>query len=268
MIGLNAFTGGSWAPHFLAHESQLHRVPDAVDDEAAVLVDPLACALHGVLRRPPADDERVLVQGSGIIAMGVVMGLRSLDCRARVTALVRHRDRGELLRSFGADDIVLSPASDSSGARYDRVAAAVGGRRVPAGFGNQALVGGYDLVYDCVGTGSGLTDAVKFARSRGTVVALGTSGISIVDTTPLWFNEVTVMGAYGRQMEDNTTGPARHTYRMILDLMGSGRLGHKGLLTHTFALTDYRQALGTALGRGRGRAVKVAFRHVPCGTGL
>ncbi|HUU81959.1 MAG TPA: alcohol dehydrogenase catalytic domain-containing protein [Phycisphaerae bacterium] len=261
MIGLNAFTGGSWAPYFIAHVSQLHRVPDAVDDAAAVLVDPLACSLHGVLRCSPSDDQRVLVQGGGIIGIGVVAALRALDCHALVTALVRRPHQAQMMRSFGASDVILSPANESSAERYDRVAAAVAGRRVPAGFGNQALIGGFDVVYDCVGTGAGLTDAMKFARSRGTVVALGTCGISIVDTTPLWFNEVTVLGGYGRQIENAAGEPARHTYRLVLDLMGAGKLPTDGLLTHTFALPDYRAALRTAASRGRVPAVKVAFRH-------
>ena len=55
MIGWNCFTGGSWGPYFVAHESQLYRVPDEIDDETAVLVDPIAGALHAVLRRKPAD---------------------------------------------------------------------------------------------------------------------------------------------------------------------------------------------------------------------
>jgi threonine dehydrogenase-like Zn-dependent dehydrogenase len=263
MVGLNAFTGGSWAPYFVAHASQLHRVPKSVDDTAAVLVDPLACALHGVLRRVPADGHQVLVQGGGIIGIGVVLGLRALDCTAHVTALVRHRHQAESMRTFGANDVIVSSARESSGARYDRVAAAVGGRRVPAGFGNQALVGGFDLVYDCVGTGSSLTDALKFTRPRGTVVALGTSGISIVDTTPLWFNEVTLLGGYGRQIENTAKGPARHTYGLALDLIASGKLQTEGLLTHTFVLADYRQALRTAASRARCPVLKVAFRYEP-----
>ena len=37
MIGWNSFTGGSWAPFFVAHEAQLYRVPDAIDEQVARL---------------------------------------------------------------------------------------------------------------------------------------------------------------------------------------------------------------------------------------
>src|SRR5262249_55633832 len=50
IIGLNSRTGGTWSSHFVAHQSQLVAVPDAIPDEIAVLADPIACAAHAVLR--------------------------------------------------------------------------------------------------------------------------------------------------------------------------------------------------------------------------
>ncbi|MHC4235173.1 MAG: zinc-dependent alcohol dehydrogenase [Planctomycetota bacterium] len=261
MLGLNSVTGGSWGPYFVAHVSQLQGVPETVDDTQAILVDPLACALHGVLRRRPADDERVLVQGAGIIGVGVVACLRALGCRAPITVLVRHRHQAARMRSCGADEVILCPRGISLAEKYERVAAAVGGRRVAGGFGNQALIGGFEVVYDCVGTGRSLTDAMMFTRPRGTVVALGTSGISLVDTTPLWFSELTVLGGYGRQLEESEGGPSVHTYQLVFDLLGEGKLRSDGWLTHTFPLRQYRQAVQTLTCRSRAPALKVAFRH-------
>ncbi len=45
--------------------------------------------------------------------------------------------------------------------------------------------------------------------------------------------------------------------------VASSKLKTDGLLTHTFALTDYRQALAALAGRSRTPAIKVAFRHSP-----
>src|SRR5206468_362057 len=39
-------TGGGWSGQLVAHVSQLHAVPDELPDERAVLVEPLACAVH------------------------------------------------------------------------------------------------------------------------------------------------------------------------------------------------------------------------------
>lgn len=260
MIGAHPATSGSWAPYFVAHQSQLHAVPDDVSDEQAVLVDPVAGGIHGILRRPPGDGERVLVLGGGIIGLSVVGGIQAVGCRARVTAVVRHPFQRAKMESYGADAVLVWPRSLSHAERYRQIADLVGGRHVSAGFGNQMLIGGFDLVYDCIGTGRSLTDAVKFARSRGTVVELGTSQICVVDTTPLWFSEVTVLGAYGRAME-TWDGRPRHTYEIVLEWMRTGRLATDGLLTHTFALHEYRSAFRTLARRSATAVIKAAFTH-------
>ena len=52
-------TGGGWSEGLVAHASQLHTVPDDLSDEDAVLVEPLACALHAARdRRRPAGRPR------------------------------------------------------------------------------------------------------------------------------------------------------------------------------------------------------------------
>src|SRR4051812_35723892 len=45
-------TGGGWGLALVAHESQLHRVPEGLSDEAAVLVEPTACAVHAASMVP------------------------------------------------------------------------------------------------------------------------------------------------------------------------------------------------------------------------
>jgi threonine dehydrogenase-like Zn-dependent dehydrogenase len=257
MIGFNSFTGGSWAPSFVAHESQLYRVPDAVDDETAVLVDPIACAVHAVLRRRP-DDERVLILGGGIIGTGVTAAIRALGSAATVVALVRHERQAETARRYGANDVLVMPRAMATAERYDQVARHVGGRRVDGLFGNHGMIGGFDLVYDCVGTGASLTDAMKFTRSRGTVVVAGTAQITRVDTTPLWFSELQLIGCFGRQIE-SYNGMSRHTFEVVFDLIQSGKLDLSGLLTHRFRLEDYKHALAAHTARGKNGLIKAAF---------
>ena len=224
-------------------------------------MDPLACALHGVLRHTPRDGDRVLIQGAGIIGLGVTASLRAMGCKAHITALVRHGFQAKLMTGCGADQVIVSPRDDSNARRFDRVAASVGGRRVGASFGNQTMLGGFDAVYDCVGTGQSLADAMKFTRPRGTTLAMGTSQICVLDTTPLWFSELNLIGVYGRQIETGGNGARMHTYRLVMDLISSDKLRTDGLLTHVFELRDYRHAFRTLIERGSAPAIKVAFRH-------
>lgn len=258
LLGLNGRTGGSWASHFVAHQSQLHAVPDGVPDDAAILTDPIASAVHAVLRRPLRDGESVLVNGSGVVALGIVAAIRALQFQNRITIVVRHAFQGERANRLGATEVVRHPRGTGAGQRYDDIARRVGGRRIPARFGNQILLGGFDVVFDCTGTGAGLTDALKWTRSRGTVVAVGTSGITLLDTTPLWFDEIEIIGANGRQIE-SVNGRRVHTYDLVLKWAGAGRIDLSAIPVTRFPLADYRTAFRQLTARDRHPIVKAAF---------
>jgi threonine dehydrogenase-like Zn-dependent dehydrogenase len=258
LIGLNTRTGGSWAEYFVAHQSQLHAVPDAIPDDTAVLVDPVASAAHAVLRRPPAPGESVLVNGSGIIALAIAACLRAAGHPNRVTLVTRQAYQAGLAARFWSVDPLVLPRDARHSDRYDAVARRAGAYRVPGRFGNQGLIGGFDLTYDCTGTGRGLTDAIKWTRSRGALVSVGTSGITLLDTTPIWFDELSVYGANGRQIEADN-GRALHTYDLVFDWLLSGRLDLSGIPVARFPLADYRALFRRLASRDRFPIVKAAF---------
>ncbi|MFH1417708.1 MAG: alcohol dehydrogenase catalytic domain-containing protein [Planctomycetota bacterium] len=260
LLGLNTITGGSWGQYFLAHHTQLHAVPDSVPDDTAVLVDSIASAAHAVLRRPPEPGENVLVSGSGIIALGVVAAIRALGLDNPVTSLVRHGFQADLARSLGATQVECFPRRAGSVDRYDTLARLTNGKRLAARFGNQDLLGGFDLTFECTGSGAGLSDAVKWTRSRGTVVAVGTSGITLLHTTAIWFNELQIVGANGRQIE-SCQGRDLHTYDLVFRWIEEGRLDLSALPVQRYRLADYRTAFKHLFRRGRHPVVKAAFEH-------
>ncbi|MGH3991373.1 MAG: alcohol dehydrogenase catalytic domain-containing protein, partial [Pseudonocardiaceae bacterium] len=59
--GFCADTGGGWSRRMIAHASQLHLVPDTLPDEVAVLVEPLACAMHAAALVDPQPGDAVAV---------------------------------------------------------------------------------------------------------------------------------------------------------------------------------------------------------------
>lgn len=262
LIGLNTQTGGSWAEYFTAHQSQLHAVPESVPDSIAVMVDPIASAAHAVLRRPPKPDESVLVNGSGIIALGIIASLRAAGYANDVTAIMRHPFQLELARTLGATHLIAHPRGTKPADQYDAVARHTRGLRVAGRFGNQGLIGGFDVTYDCTGTGRGLTDALKWTRSRGALVAVGTSGITLLDTTPIWFDELEIIGANGRQIEA-CNGRNLHTYDLVFDWICRGRMDLSAIPVHRYRLENYRVAFDHLLRRARHPIVKAVFEPAP-----
>ncbi|KKK51097.1 hypothetical protein LCGC14_3118360, partial [marine sediment metagenome] len=78
------------------------------------------------------------------------------------------------------------------------------------------------------------------------------------DLTPIWFRELSLVGAYGRQIE-RLDDREVNTYALVHEMLTQGKLKTDGLLTHTFPLAEYRQAFTMAMHKAAHGAMKVAF---------
>jgi len=254
-IGYNSRTGGSWGEYFVAHVSQLVPVPDELTDEQALLTDPVACSLHAVLRAELSGAETVLVYGAGILGLAAVASLRALGCAARLDVVAKYAYQGRLAEQMGADRVVYLPKSPAE--RFARLAELTGGSVQRARFGNYMLTGGYDVVFDCVGSRRSVAECIKWTRARGQAVLVGAGAVP-VDVTAIWFRQLRVLGSWGRDRE-SLDGRTVGTYELVHELMKTGKLDVSKLLTHTFRLDEYRRALAVAMNKAPHCAVKVAF---------
>jgi len=255
-IGYNDRTGGAFGEVFVAHESQLVPVPDGLSDAEAILTDPLACSLHAVLRTDLTDAERVLVYGAGMIGLGVIAALRAMDFAGRIDVVGRSEYLDQWVRRLGGDDYLRLPRARK--ARSAVIAERTGAPLLVSRFDNPMLSGGYDVVYECVGSPQALTECLKWTRARGQVAMVATGTGRDVDMSPIWFRELTVIGAYGRQIE-RLDGRAIGTYQLVHELMAAGKLNAEGMLTHTFAPGEYRNAFRIAMHKSAHKAIKVAL---------
>ena len=255
-IGYNRRTGGSMGEYFVAHESQLVAVPDELTDEQAILTDPAACSLHAALRTDLSQAKRVLVYGAGVLGMGLIGALRAIGYDGRIDALDRSEYVADLAVRLGADELIRLPRRKP--ARYAAMADRLGAAVVRARLGSRMLIGGYDVAFDCVGSAESFNECLNWTRSGGQVMMIGTGHGGRIDLTPLWFGELIVRGSYGRQVEQ--FGAKRMTtYQLVHELMAEGKLKLDGLITHRFALSEYRRAFDVALHKSAHRALKVVF---------
>lgn len=256
-IGYNSRTGGAFGESFVAHVSQLVGVPEGISDELALMTDPLACSLHAVLRLDLSRAASVLIYGAGVLGLGAASALRAVGFEGRIDALDLCRHVAPLASAMGADELLGLPPGARE--RFEAVAQRTGATVQRARFGNYMLSGGYDVTIDCVGSKRSLSECLKWTASRGQVILLATGTGRGVDLTPVWFTELTVLGTYGRQMED-WQGRRVGTYPLVHELMAEGRFdAAKDMLTHTFGLGDYRRAFEAGMNKGAHKAVKVAF---------
>ena len=255
LIGTTRGLGGSWGEEFVAHEDQLVRVPEGVSDEAAVLIEPFACSVHAVRANLPAAGERVLVIGAGSIGLLTIAAIRTLAPGAHITALARYEIQRAHAARLGATQVV--------GARgdYTKALADAGDTRLLKPIiGKPVGVGGFDRTFVCIGGSRGMDDAMRVTRAGGTIVLLGNSStMNGLDWTPLWLKELTVRGSlcYGSPMHASA---GKGAFAEAAALIASSAAPIAELLTHTFALGEYRKALEVASNKAGGESIKVAFR--------
>ena len=243
--GYCADTGGGWSESLVAHRVQLHSIPESMQDDAAVLVEPFACCLHAALTTPVAAGATAVVLGAGTIGVLTVAALRAAGARGRIVVIAKHAHQARAARALGADTVVTP--DDLDGGLAELLGAQVQRRQL----GRPVWIGGADVVFDCVGSDASLDDALRITRHQGLVVLVGMPGVPRgVDWTSIWHKELTVRGAY------TSTTP---TFRRALERVAENGGAFDAIGIARFPLARYREAIHTARHAGRAGVMKTAF---------
>jgi L-iditol 2-dehydrogenase len=224
-----------------AVELALRRLPDAVADEAAVFLEPAACALRGIRRAGLPLDELCRVPHGGV-ACAVVLGagsmgilhlvlLRALYPALRIVCSDLREDRLALAESLGA--------TATSCAGKDHLESVVE---------DLSLGLGADVVFDTVGGPELLDLALGLTREGGTVVLFAHAADGArarFDINRLFKFERRVVGTYSGALKEQEA---------VFALLCRGGLDPLGALTCTLPLSCF----GEAVERVRaGQALKV-----------
>ena len=247
-------TGGGWSPYFLAHKNQIHRVPDNLSDEIAVLLEPFACALHGVLKANLKDTDEILIIGAGTVGLLTVAAIRAIGKSNRILIVAKYPHQRQLASELGADEILSSDKS-----LYTNFCGLTGAESYQPELGKPVLLGGVAVTFDCVASATTIDDALRFTRAQGRVMLVGMPAIpKNIDWTSVWYKELEVSGVYTYGAE-SYAGEEIRTFTLgirLLEQMGDRLLP---LIGEKFPLKKYRQAIQAAMSTGRSGAVKTIF---------
>jgi threonine dehydrogenase-like Zn-dependent dehydrogenase len=131
-------------------------------------------------------------------------------------------------------------------------------------------VGGFDVVYDSLGSATSLQHALRWAREGGTVVLVGRRLAPVdADLTPLWHREITLAGvqAHGTENWPGGLGPSGwgvdggrvSSFALAAAMLRDRRVVPERLITHRFPLREARRAVATAQDEATHRAVKIVL---------
>jgi threonine dehydrogenase-like Zn-dependent dehydrogenase len=247
-------TGGGWTRGTLvAHPTQLHRVPADLSDQAAVALEPLACAVHAALKAGPGPEDTTLVIGAGNIGLFTVAALRRLTDAGRIICVAKHeRQREEALR-LGADEVVHPKET------YATLPGMLGTEAIKPELGKPVVPGGAEKVLECVGAPGTMEDALRLTKPGGEVSLVGMPGArSALDLTALWHKELTFTGTYAYGVEEYR-GKRTNSFDLAMEIAPQIKL--ETMVGPRFRLEQYRDAIAAARSSGRAGHVKVVFDH-------
>jgi len=214
-------------------------IPDSVSDNEAAFTVLGAIALQGIRLVQPTLGEAVVVTGLGLIGQLTVQLLRAHGCR--VLGIDFNAARLALAKSFGAEVVNLGVGEDPVNAA----------ERFSRGRGVDAV-----LVTAATKSSEPMHQAALMCRKRGRIVLVGVTGLEL-SRDDFFKKELTfqVSASYGpgrydpnyeEKGQDYPVGFVRWTEQRnleaVLDMMASGRLDVKPLISHRFSLDQTEAA--------------------------
>ena len=250
-VGICKDINGGFAEYVVVHESQVHVAPAGVTPESASLAEPLAVGLQAVLDNRPADTDKVLVIGGGVIGAMVVKSMRGLDIGCDITVVEPSTFAAQYVKKCGANRTIR-------GGIIEAAVEIAGGRAYKPVLGERVVMGGFDKVYDTVGNADTLNKALRVTATKGMLSVIGIGREVKLDLTTLWLKVQTIKGCYGYRY-NNVAGTQKHAFEIALDLIASKKIQVDDMLTHKFPLEKYREMIEVNLSKEANRAIKTAI---------
>jgi threonine dehydrogenase-like Zn-dependent dehydrogenase len=213
---------GGYAQYMYLHPRTIvHRLPDSMSSEDAVLVSPLSNGFQWAYAEPELKYGRsILIIGPGQQGLGCVAAARAVGAGlVMVSGLERDRFRLDVAQRLGAD-VTIEADCESV---FERVRDATGGDMA-------------DVVVEVSGSPAAQRETTRLVRRGGTIVWAGGSGRPSVDMP---MDDVV-------QRALTIKGVRSHEYDAIaqaIALVASGTLPVQDLATHVVSLEEAGRAV-------------------------
>lgn len=238
-VGARVVSNGNHAEVVRVPKNLVAAVPDAVDDESASFTVLGAIAMQGIRLIKPTIGEAVVVTGLGLIGLLAVQILKANGCR--VLGIDFDSAKCDLAKQFGAEVADLSKGEDA----FAAAEAFSRGRGVDA-----VLITASSKSSDV------MHQAATMCRKRGRIVLVGVVGLEL-SRADFYEKELTFQvscsygpGRYDEEYEDKgkdypfafVRWTEQRNFEAILDLMATGAINVKPLVSYRFTIDDAKAA--------------------------
>lgn len=248
---------GGFGELLCAHPSQLHPLPEGLPTRLAVLADPVAVALHAVERARQAGGGGrgpALILGAGTIGLSLTLAAREAWPERELWVTTAWEHQRQPVQALGAE-----PWPAQAARVVPEAGRRLGARLVKPWRGGAWLLGsGVELVLDSIGDRRTTELGLRCLAPGGRMVSVGVGRPQRTETTLGYYKEAEMLGSNGYGRSTLREG-APHLLDQALELLAARSEVLQRWLTHSFPLTQYREALAAAAAPQRSRAIKVTL---------
>lgn len=215
-------------------DNSLHKLPDTVTDEHALLLADILPTSYevGVRNGHVRPGGTVVIVGAGPIGLAAITTAR-LFSPGRIIAVDRVDSRLDAAKQAGADVVLNADTTDAAAIRA----------LSPDGLGA-------DVAIEAVGIPETFELCTRVVRPGGRVANVGVHGRpATLHLEELWIKNITITTG----LVDTSTTP------LLLDMLAAGRLDVENLVTHRFGLHEMQEAYDVFADAGQNGALKVAL---------
>lgn len=204
------------------------KIPDNVSFEEASLIEPLACALHGIERLDVKPSDKIAVIGTGTIGLMLIESLKAYGV-SDIVAYEMIPWRQKVAKEKGALDVRV--AADDIKKELEILEEEFGWNQ-------------FDKV--CV-----MAKDVRAMETGFKLTGKGGKLLLFATPAPEEYLKFYVSEAFFKEMEVLLTYSANHNNtREALRLIASGKINAKSYITHRFALNELDKGIAQTIGRG------------------
>lgn len=222
-------TTGMASEYFVVDADWTLKLPSDMDPSEATLLEPLACGVHAVKRFGGPAGKKFVVMGGGTIGHLV----------------------GQTLKAMGAEKVLLSEISSCRLQKAEDAGLTVVNplekplaEAIPEQFGPD----GADGIFECIGNGRTLAEAVTLARKGSTVIVMGVvADPYAIDMGLVQDHELSLIGTAMYRKED---------WIKAIELVSEGKIQLDKLITHHVPFDEYEAAY-RLIEKEKDRAMKV-----------
>ena len=228
-VGVGVNRPGAFAEYVVIPAFNAFKLPDAIDDEIAAILDPLGNAVHTALAFDVVGED-VLITGAGPIGIMAAAIVRFIGARNVVITDVNDY-RLDLARKMGAT-LALNVTRD----------------KLEDAMKQLGMQEGFDVGLEMSGNAAALRDMLRTMHHGGSIAMLGIPPAEVaIDWNEVILKGLTIKGIYGRQMFE--------TWYKMAALLQSG-LNIRPVITHRLPYTQYQHAFEIM---GKGQSGKVVM---------